>query len=264
MIPALLLVTFSPFQQTQPLPSSKPMEAEIRQTTLEPSALSDVEGAGIVNVHTSSKELSILWSYDTSGERQFYQEGFDLAYWPTAAARVSDQRLTTGTNMVVGGKRPSLGNTLIERWELQFSAVPSLAAPTSVTKTTLFDANVAGKRGVRFMTPVNGVQDRVFVQFDDSNAFYSLNTVNGQLTLMATSTEVPTLSYKGLKLMSSGKIGATCTYVYQCNFSVTDGGSVVMSDTNCDGLIDAWTELYDLSAWTTFMQSNPFSVSYSD
>lgn len=259
-----LLAAVALLQQAQPLPSSKPMEAEIRQTTLAPLSLTDVAGAGIVEVFTSNKELAVLWSYDSSEGRQFYREPFDLAYWPTAAARISDQRLTRGTNMVVGGKRPGLGNTLIERWNLQFADVPSLATPTTVTKTVLFEANVAGKRGIRFMTPVNGVPDRVFVQFEDSSAFYSLDTTNGQLTLMATATEVPSLTNKSLKLMSSGKAGTTYTYVYQCDFSLTDGGAVVMSDIDGNGLIDAWTELYDLAAWTSFVQSNPFSASYSD
>lgn len=102
-------------QQGQIVPQKPPPVAKVLQTFIQPQPYSAEALVGQVKVYTTDKRLGIAWSFDGPSGREFNEESFDLAFWPTAAARISDDRLTKGTNFLVAGKKPSIGTTVIER-----------------------------------------------------------------------------------------------------------------------------------------------------
>lgn len=229
-------------QEIQPSVVDPPRTARIEQTILTPSPFAPEKLAGEVRIFTNEKRLAIRWSRDDAGTRAFHLEEFGLDYWPTAAARISDARLTDGTHFLVAGKRPLDGRTLLERWDLGFDGIPSDATPTRVTKSVLFDASVAGKQVVRMMTPVNGIQGAAFVHFEDSNDLYRVDASTGALALLLTPKQVPCLGHDSYVFWSGGKLasGAYC-YLYQCDFAQDDDGALLMYDLDGNGTIDETT-----------------------
>jgi hypothetical protein len=216
-------------------------------------------------VHTLEKSLSIQWSHGSASERVFHREAFALDYWPTAAARLSDSRLSTGISIVVAGKEPESGATRIERWEFAHPQLPGPATPSAVTRTVLFAEDVAGKRGVRLLAPVNGVQAKAFVHFADSDDFYLLDGQSGGLTLLATPVQVPKLTSDALLFVSSGRTKAgRYVYVYQSEFQTSDQGALVLYDDEGDGSIEAWTPLADVYAWEDFFATIELQETYSN
>ncbi|NOT31798.1 MAG: hypothetical protein HOP15_15235 [Planctomycetes bacterium] len=252
-------------QHVQPTQSPPPPIATPHQTYVLPVEMESDALIGEVLVHTLDKQVEVRWSFGDASARQFYQEPFDIAYWPTAAARVTDTRLTNGTHVLVAGKRPGVGTTVIERWEFAFPGLPSAETPTVVSKTALFDANVVGKRVVRLMEPVNGVVGKIFVQFHDSDSLFLVDATTGQFTLVGTPATVPMLADDALCAMSGARVGATSyAYFYQSNFAVLDHGVLLCYDNNADGVIDVWQTLANVNAWEAFLDSASFVETYLD
>lgn len=215
------------------------------QDTIRPAGFSTEKLVGDLRLDTHGKTLSIRWTYvDPMGASHKYTEGFDLSFWPTAAARVNDTRLTRGSHFVIAGKRPSNGHTVIERWELTLSGIPSAESATAVQKTTLYDASVTGKRVVQRMGAVNGISDAVFVHFDDSGDLYSMSTDSGAMALALTPEQAPELTFDSYSWWTGGKTtDGAYVYVYQCDFTVHADGSLVLYDLDGDGSIDQWTSV---------------------
>jgi len=231
-------------QPAQPAVVHEPEVAWIDQTLIAPSAFTSEGLAGQVRVYTRDKRLGIQWSYDDSGTRSFHVEQFELSYWPTAAARFNDARLTNGTSFLVAGVSPTSGKTIIERWDIALSAIPGDSSSTAVTKTVLFDSDVAGKRTVRTMTPVHGLQNAVFGQFGDSHDLYRIDALSGQQTLVLTPQQESFLGFDTYLFWSGGRLasGAYC-YVYRCDPTQDDDGSLLLYDDDGNGTIDSTTPL---------------------
>jgi hypothetical protein len=201
--------------------------------------------SGAVSIYTAAKELSIAWAFDDAGSRKFFQQNCDLDYWPTAAARISDKRLTTGGAFILAGKRPASGKTVIERWDLTLTALPSYSADTiTATRTILFDEVTPGRQVVRTLFAMNGVAGKILAQFDDSNDLYLLDCSTGLLSLSLTPGQVPYLADKLLQMRTGGKLatGAYC-YIYQSDPGDSIVKALLLFDANADGLIDSTVEV---------------------
>jgi hypothetical protein len=231
----------------RPPETAWPSQGVIRPVGFETDAL-----AGEIEINTREKSLLVRWGYGGSGAaRVFYREKFDLSFWPTAASCITDARLSTGSNFLVAGKRPSNGHTVIERWETTVSAIPSASTPTAVQRTVIFDANTPGKRIVRKMDPAYGTAGRAFVHFDDSRDLYRLDAATGALTEVLTSIQVPALAGDNLLWFSGGKrTDGSFAYIYQCDPAVYQDDLLILMDLQGDGNIDQWNAV-PYSQWST-------------
>lgn len=237
-----------PGQDIEGIPSSgrvvqPPPPAEVSQTFVHPQAFASSNLVGWVRIDTRKKKLSLRWSYDdATGERAFHNETFDLNYWPTAAAHITDQRLDKGEHLVVAGKRSSNGHTVLERWDLSLAALPDDTNSTTVQVTTLVDQAVQGKSGVRVMAPTHGVPGSVYVHDRDSRDLYLFDVTTLTESLQVTPGQVPQLGLDSVKLLWGGRTQAgSYAYVYQCNFSHHTDGGVVLFDDDSNGTFDRWT-----------------------
>jgi hypothetical protein len=256
---AFALSVASVAQHVKPGLPLEPPIAPIHQGFILPSEFQG-DCLGKLEVNTLGKQVSIQWSF--GAPPQFVSESFDLNYWPTAVCRITDDRLRTGRDILVAGKRPSTGTTIIERWQLTLS---SPGSPTVVTKSLLSDNNAAGRRVVRTLEPVNGIEGKAFVQFHDSDSLYLIDALTGQLGLVASAADQPKLADDRLKSIMSGRIGTQYVYVYQSDFTFGgDGGALVMRDDNADGMIESWSVLADVNAWEGFFAANTFTEKYMD
>ncbi|MEM7308581.1 MAG: hypothetical protein AAF682_18000 [Planctomycetota bacterium] len=211
---------------------------------MRPTAFVGQALVGLVRIDTIEKQLEIAWSFDgAGGERLHENERFDLDFWPTAASRVSDKRLVDGQSLLVAGKRPSNGRTVIERWDLALAALPGPATTTPVQRTVLYD-QPAGELGfVRMLNPVNGLRDAAFLQFDGARELRRVDASSGNISVLVTTEQAPSLaleSYVGWW----GGVNQDGEYVYQyhCNFAHDDDGALVLVDQDGDGVLDEWTE----------------------
>lgn len=231
------------------------------QTSVLPLAFLSENVVGMVEMSTLGKSLSIRWSFDdANGDRKFQPESFDLNYWPTAAARVNDDRLTAGTNFLVAGKRPGNGHTVIERWDLSFSSTPG-TVPTTVNKTIIYDAKTVGKKVVRTLAPVNGTSGAAFVHFADSSDLYRIDATDGTLVLVLAPVQAPELMHESYTMFTGGKTtSGAYVYIYQCNFSHYNDGALILTDLDGDGLLDAWASITN-QEWST-VQAIPWAEHY--
>ena len=140
------------------------------------------------------RSVQVRARYFIGGDRSKEVEStreWRTAYFPTWIATVSENV------MCVAGKRPT-GNTVLELWTFtppQHSIEYSQqgAPPKHVvsigerTVTTLYDADVAGRRTVRTCSPVFGAaSQRILVQFADSNELSVFDVATSAWTLVAT------------------------------------------------------------------------------
>ena len=274
-IPVLLAlggITCATLPQETSSPSSgtarqrPPKVATPEQTIVKPLGYGAAELLGRVRIATLDKQLSIHWVYkDAAGVHQFHKEKFDLAYWPTAASRVSDDRLSAGGHLVVSGKRPSTGVTVIERWELGLSGFPDAATPTTVTKSTLFEGNAPDTKPVRMMNPVNSLKNQVFVQFEDTRDLYRMDAMTGDQVLVLTTAQEPSLAHDSYSSWWGGKLpDDRYVYVYQAVFAYAQDGATVLYDNDGDGSPDEWFE-YAQTSWDTVEAiAKSFSEKYND
>ena len=233
-----------------------PKPAWPEQTFIRPASLVADALSGEVSINTREKSLRIRWAYDGEGDaRTFYRESFDLAFWPTAAACITDSRISTGDNFLVAGKRPSNGHTVIERWNVSLSEIPSATAPSTIQRTVIYEGNETGKKVVRKMDPAYGTPGRVFVHFEDSRDIYRFNVTSGELAQVLTSTQVPALAADGLVWFSGGKrADGAFVYIYQCDPAVHQDAVIILTDLQGDGNIDQWSTV-TFAQWSAAIQS---------
>lgn len=241
-----------------PVAITAPASAVVNQTLIAPTSHSADNLVGTVRVFTTKKKLSIAWSFNVAGSREFRTEEFDLDFWPTAAARISDSRLIAGDSFLLAGKRPASGKTVIERWDLAFAGLPSTSNETVVTKTVLFDERTTGKQVVRTLIAVNGVAGRAFALFEDSDNLFIVDASTGTLTLHMTPAQVPFLADTSLRMCTGGKLveGSYC-YVYQSDPLEPDARALLLLDSDGDGALDTtvavpagqWGALVDPLDW---------------
>lgn len=229
-----------------------PLPTYPNQTLIEPAAFQAQKLLARIQISTTDKNVKLQWAYnDAAGQRQFNTEIIDVSYWPTAASRISDDRLSEGGNFLVAGKRPSNGFTVIERWELSLSALPAPGTSTPITRTVIYDANAVGKRVVHTMNPSNSMQGQVFVHFDDSKDLYRINSTNGQLVQLLASSQVTALGNDSFQIWWGGKLASGAyVYVYQCDFAVYDDGALVFYDLDGNSTVDNW-QYYSEAQWSS-------------
>ena len=214
----------------------EPRSAPRLQTLLFPTAFGDEKLIGDVQIVTAEKKLTIKWSYeDPTGERKFHWEDYDLAYWPTAAARAGDAAI------VVTGKRPSNGKIVFEKWAIGLSALPDEAHPSVLAKTVLRDSLEPTNGAVRVMDPLAGFENYMLLVWQKSGDVYRLDTITGQMDLALSALDLPQLTTKSLEhLWVAEHPTLGFTYCLQCDYSVYDDGAVLLYDTDKDGAIDSW------------------------
>ena len=191
---------------------------------------------GMVSVDTKGRSIDVNWSYDdpATGTRSFFPESFNLSYWPTAVASIGTSTL------VVGGKRPADGDTIIERWDLSWnSAIPSEADPTIVATTVLYQDKQPRMRDPKSMTAFVGTNDYVLVQYA-SGDLYKLSVVDGSQNLIYSSIQVPKLALESVTHAGSARVPGSSQHVYVISsdrIHQQDGG-ILFFDDDGDGNID--------------------------
>jgi hypothetical protein len=189
---------------------------------------------GDIRVRTLEKQIRIIWA--SPGE--IFSEVFDLAFWPTAVASLGDAQI------LVAGKKPSNGKTIIQRWDLSWSVLPDIDNPTTVAKTTIYIGNSPGKKVVRCMVEMIGIAHRVLVVFSDSGDLYMFDTQTGQHWLQYSGQQFPKMEIDTLEHMHVAEHPTRGhAYILQCRATFFDDGGVVFYDEDMDGDLDVVEEI---------------------
>lgn len=236
MITAFLLSLVACLQS--PVAPPKPTPPRIawpRQDTLKGHAFGM---SAVVSISTLRKQLRFTWGYkDALGEDVIYEEVVGLSYWPTAAGDIDSSTL------LVAGKQPSNGRTIIERWDLAWDSLPSEQAPTAIARTALYVGAAAEKIEPRTILGMVGVPNKALVQYR-SGSIFELNTKTGFQAPLFTTTQIPKLALESIVLSHSAEHPTMgYAYIYECLHSHFEDGGVVLYDLDKDGTIDTWFEV---------------------
>jgi len=177
-------------------------------------------------------------------------ELYKVRYWPTCTNRLADGSL------LVCGKGPRNGNTIIERWRfgppvyplaITTPGSPGIGAGPLLDVDEVYDQKVTGRDLVERIVPLWGsTHERALAMFADSDDVYSIDLESGGLLLIASplvkpdSVHAPILSRVDTA-WSRELVSGAYVYAFE-DKDVSDGATpylFVLYDNNKDGIIDA-------------------------
>ncbi len=230
-------------QATVPAPAvSEPFAAELWQASLTPVAYASHSLHGRILMQQSAKMLLIHWSYDSDDGRRLYSaQECALGFWPTAV-------YARDNTLFVAGKSPDTGNTLVERWTLQFKVLPAGSMP-EIVKATIYSAKTTGRRGVRLLeglaTEKGPGAGGLLVQFDDSRDFYTMDKQDGSLTRQLSASEYPSFKAVDVYHYYSGEHAERGFFYHMTGTygSKSKPGALLLFDTDGNGVLDEVREV---------------------
>ncbi len=238
-----------------PPPQTIPPPTELLLPRKTPSRVlvSYAEVVGAVNSNVLSREVYLQWRRDfPDGPSLHTTDTKAVGFWPTATTGL-------GSDMVCVGGLTIKGKTRIQVWQLDTnSALPAPQwDPVSATwtypktlipiasKTTLYEANVAGRKNVRSLFPNQAIPSRVFVLFNSSRDLYELDTQSGGLVLILSASASPGVETEPGLLgdyedwMFGDHTDHGYVYLFASLNPSPDGASwLLLQDANRDGVLD--------------------------
>jgi len=169
------LLAWAPWQSWLPHLGEPPYDPAMWSS--ERARISFVGVSGYIDAFLQDTKLGALWMVPAGDSQNAYQE-FPLSYYPTSVEGVG------GGRVLVAGKRPRGGNTVVELWDFQAPNVlypqpagtPVVQTTTVNSITTLYDEASQGKDMVRLMSRLLHITgDAALVQFWDSRDVYEMD-----------------------------------------------------------------------------------------
>jgi len=198
---AILLAAYSLCSQTSVGPPSDSLDGLNKRGVTFKTTYAGLEGS--LSYDMLEKRIHLRWYRDfPDGTHSRSSQDEGLTYWPTEICAFGPDKVC------IAGK-DSKGKTVIRVWE--FSTADALEdphidpgtgervyPPTHIpvgSTTTLYEADVPGKRLVRTMFKNHGAPNSLLVQFEDSRDFYRLDAATGTLTMALSATVEPRLHH---------------------------------------------------------------------
>lgn len=197
---------------------------------------------GVVSALTNDKQLKIEWTHNqsTGGPIVRHRERIDLSFWPTAVATLNENEL------LVAGKKPSNGKTILHHITLSLTDWPSENHPN--TDTTEEVVLVSTTPLVKVLLAFPGREhSAMLIRTDGSVA--AVDYVAKTVEELYAPQQYPLLARREVSMGLAAEHSAWgYVYAISCDHNVCSEGGVVMKDTNKDGQIDEVQEL-PLSEW---------------
>ena len=228
-------------------PAGPPPAVARQQTTIRV----DVEGrklTGFVDVDTASRAISLRWSWqsDDAWQRDTQREEIDA--WPTAALWYGDFLYVAAVD--------ATGRTIVDRWQLGFSALAARTTYTADIESTRVFASGDGEEeelgAVAMLEPLAGASNRLFVQFAASADVCALDLEEGSLETLFTRAAIPALGreYARVQVAEHARFGYT--YAYRGARGLLDE-TLVLLDADKDGVIESW-RLFPRQEWIELLE----------
>jgi hypothetical protein len=202
-----------------------------------------------VELDSGERRIEVEWRYSPSATFLFedsvrQSQTRSTTYWPTAVEVIGSDRI------LVAGKDPETGATLIETWTLRapkFEVPPPTPElwpqPDLAAEVALVHRSATADRDiVRAMLAVRGKPSSVFVHFYDSRDLYEFDWSAPQkpMSLVLSAKSQPLLSTDGWNSCWGGDHKTHgFVYVFAELDCVPTVPSLVLVDSNRDGVVDS-------------------------
>ncbi len=183
-------------------------------------------------------EVWIVWRWkNAAGEAKAHTERFDVDYAPEALTRISDDRLTQGEDLLVGGTTRDK-RTVIERWEIVPPSEPGHSQRSELRVARIYESEPEEHRGVSMLRPVNGVTCQAFLHFWTEP---SLTQIDAETGAMRVAYEPPVVESEDRRSYDPRWSGRRSDGSYVYGFEVISEyrqDSLLLVDLDGDGRVD--------------------------